>query len=145
MEPQPASGLAPALGHTLEVALLRLDPGLPAPSYAHPGDAGADLMTTVPVELAPGERTRPGAFVPTILQPEVRPAGDRASTRKSRPGSRARKRIATEGSGAAQQAAKPASAGRAGGRPEQGAPKQGQGRSRRRRGGRGRGAASSAS
>jgi dUTP pyrophosphatase len=39
----------------------RLDPGLPMPAYAHPGDAGADLMTTVGVTLAPGER----AMVPT--------------------------------------------------------------------------------
>jgi dUTP pyrophosphatase len=45
----------------LEVALLRLDPELPPPSYAHPGDAGADLMTAVELELAPGER----ALVPT--------------------------------------------------------------------------------
>jgi dUTP pyrophosphatase len=41
--------------------VLRLDRGLPLPSYAHPGDAGADLMTTVDVTLAPGER----ALVPT--------------------------------------------------------------------------------
>ncbi|MCH1866649.1 dUTP diphosphatase [Nocardioides sp. CFH 31398] len=39
-----------------EIFLQRLDPGLPPPSYAHPGDAGADLRTTVDVELAPGER-----------------------------------------------------------------------------------------
>jgi len=45
----------------LEVALLRLDPDLPPPSYAHPGDAGADLVTAVDVRLAPGER----ALVPT--------------------------------------------------------------------------------
>jgi len=31
-------------GHSvLEVPLVRLDPDLPVPSYAHPGDAGADL------------------------------------------------------------------------------------------------------
>lgn len=46
---------------TLDVVLQRLDPGLPAPAYAHPGDAGADLLTAVDVELAPGER----ALVPT--------------------------------------------------------------------------------
>jgi dUTP pyrophosphatase len=40
----------------LPVAILRLDQGLPLPSYAHPGDAGADLMTAVDVSLAPGER-----------------------------------------------------------------------------------------
>jgi dUTP pyrophosphatase len=45
----------------LPVAVVRLDHGLPLPSYAHPGDAGADLMTTVDVTLAPGER----ALVPT--------------------------------------------------------------------------------
>jgi|TARA_Y100000815_G_C13190905_1_gene442926 dUTP pyrophosphatase len=41
--------------------VVRLDPELPLPSYAHPGDAGADLHTTVDVVLAPGER----ALVPT--------------------------------------------------------------------------------
>ena len=45
----------------LQIAVLRLDPDLPLPAYAHPGDAGADLMTTVDVRLAPGERT----LVPT--------------------------------------------------------------------------------
>ncbi|GAA5149858.1 dUTP diphosphatase [Nocardioides marinquilinus] len=53
----------------LEISVVRLDPGLPLPSYAHPGDAGADLRTTVDVTLAPGER----ALVPTgiaIVLPE---------------------------------------------------------------------------
>lgn len=45
----------------VEVLLRRLDPGLPPPGYAHPGDAGADVMTAVDVELGPGER----AVVPT--------------------------------------------------------------------------------
>ena len=39
-----------------EVAVTRLDPGVPLPTYAHPGDAGADLVTTVDLSLAPGER-----------------------------------------------------------------------------------------
>lgn len=43
------------------VHLRRLDPDLPVPSYAHPGDAGADLHAAVEVTLAPGERT----LVPT--------------------------------------------------------------------------------
>ena len=34
----------------------RLDPEVPLPAYAHPGDAGADLVTTVDATLAPGER-----------------------------------------------------------------------------------------
>jgi dUTP pyrophosphatase len=45
----------------VEVALQRLDRDLPVPSYAHPGDAGADLHTTVDLVLGPGER----ALVPT--------------------------------------------------------------------------------
>jgi dUTP pyrophosphatase len=38
------------------VLVKRLDPGIPLPAYAHPGDAGADLVTTVDVRLEPGER-----------------------------------------------------------------------------------------
>jgi dUTP pyrophosphatase len=40
----------------LEVAVTRLDPEVPLPSYAHPGDAGCDLVTTVDADVAPGER-----------------------------------------------------------------------------------------
>jgi dUTP pyrophosphatase len=40
----------------LEIPVTLLDPDLPLPSYAHPGDAGADLVTTVGVTLKPGER-----------------------------------------------------------------------------------------
>jgi dUTP pyrophosphatase len=46
---------------TVDILIQRLDPGLPAPSYAHPGDAGADLVAAEDVELAPGERV----MVPT--------------------------------------------------------------------------------
>ena len=45
----------------VEIQLRRLAPDVPIPTYAHPGDAGADLATTVDVVLAPGER----AMVPT--------------------------------------------------------------------------------
>jgi dUTP pyrophosphatase len=45
----------------LDVTVTRLDPGVPLPTYAHPGDAGADLVTTVDVEIGPGERV----LVPT--------------------------------------------------------------------------------
>jgi dUTP pyrophosphatase len=45
----------------VEVLVQRLDPEAPLPAYAHPGDAGADLVTTVDAELAPGER----AVLPT--------------------------------------------------------------------------------
>jgi dUTP pyrophosphatase len=36
------------------VRIVSLDPDLALPSYAHPGDAGADLVATTEVELAPG-------------------------------------------------------------------------------------------
>ena len=42
---------------TPDVLIARLDPDVPIPGYAHPGDAGADLITTVDAVLAPGERT----------------------------------------------------------------------------------------
>ncbi|GLW73167.1 deoxyuridine 5'-triphosphate nucleotidohydrolase [Kitasatospora phosalacinea] len=41
----------------VDVLIRRLDPEIPLPAYEHPGDAGADLRTTVDAELAPGERT----------------------------------------------------------------------------------------
>jgi dUTP pyrophosphatase len=41
----------------VDVLIRRLDPDVPLPSYGHPGDAGADLVTTEAAELAPGERT----------------------------------------------------------------------------------------
>lgn len=42
--------------NAVDVLLTRLDPGVPIPAYAHPGDAGADLVTTVDATVAPGER-----------------------------------------------------------------------------------------
>lgn len=47
--------------HPVDVLLRRLDPDVPVPAYAHPGDAGCDLVTTEAAELAPGER----AVLPT--------------------------------------------------------------------------------
>lgn len=41
----------------------RLDPDVPLPVYALPGDAGADIVTAADVTLAPGER----AVLPTGL------------------------------------------------------------------------------
>jgi dUTP pyrophosphatase len=40
----------------MDVLVRRLDPDLPLPAYAHPGDAGADLYAAQDVELGPGER-----------------------------------------------------------------------------------------
>lgn len=44
-----------------EVLIQRLDPTMPLPAYAKPGDAGADLCSRIDVEIAPGART----LVPT--------------------------------------------------------------------------------
>lgn len=46
----------------LEVPIVRLDPDLPVPGYAHPGDAGADLYARTGVTLAAGGGR---ALVPT--------------------------------------------------------------------------------
>jgi dUTP pyrophosphatase len=46
---------------TVDVLLQRLDPGVAVPAYAHPGDAGLDLVTTRDATLSPGER----ALLPT--------------------------------------------------------------------------------
>lgn len=45
----------------VDVLIRRIDPAVPLPSRAHPGDAGVDLVTTQAAELAPGER----ALLPT--------------------------------------------------------------------------------
>ena len=46
---------------TIDVLVTRIDPAAPLPTYAHTGDAGADLVATTDVLLGPGER----AMVPT--------------------------------------------------------------------------------
>ncbi|MFJ4895155.1 dUTP diphosphatase [Streptomyces sp. NPDC088788] len=45
----------------LDVLIRRVDPDVPLPEYALPGDAGADLRTTESRDLKPGER----AVLPT--------------------------------------------------------------------------------
>ena len=45
----------------VDVLVVRLDPDLPLPAYALPGDAGFDICTREDVTLGPGER----AVVPT--------------------------------------------------------------------------------
>ena len=40
----------------LDVLITRLDPAVPLPAYAQPGDAGVDLSAAEDVDLAPGER-----------------------------------------------------------------------------------------
>jgi dUTP pyrophosphatase len=45
----------------VQVLITRLDPDLPLPRYAKPGDAGADIVSRIDITLAPGER----ALIPT--------------------------------------------------------------------------------
>lgn len=53
--------------HPVDVLVTRLDPGVPLPGYAHPGDAGADLVTTDDVTLRPGERALVGTGIALAL------------------------------------------------------------------------------
>jgi dUTP pyrophosphatase len=52
---------ATAAPDQVHVLIRRLDPDIPVPARAHPGDAGADLVAAADVDLAPGQR----AVVPT--------------------------------------------------------------------------------
>ena len=54
----------------LELPVQLLDAGLPAPAYAHAGDAGLDLYARTSVELAPFER----GLIPTGVAVSI-PAG----------------------------------------------------------------------
>ena len=47
--------------------MVQLDPGIEPPTYAHPGDAGADLRTTEDFELGPGERRLVGTGIAIAL------------------------------------------------------------------------------
>jgi len=49
------------------IPLRRLDPELPVPTRAHPGDAGVDLCTSVDVTLRPGERALIGTGIAVAL------------------------------------------------------------------------------
>lgn len=48
----------------IKLCIRRVDPGLPLPEYAYPGDAGLDLRSTVDCCLAPGRRE----MIPTGIQ-----------------------------------------------------------------------------
>lgn len=49
------------------LAIKRLDPDLPLPARAHPGDAGVDLYSTTDLELAPGRRQLVGTGIAIAL------------------------------------------------------------------------------
>ena len=54
----------------MQIPLKRLDPELPIPAQAHPGDGGVDLYAAAGIRLAPGERS----LVPTGVAVAI-PAG----------------------------------------------------------------------
>lgn len=70
-EQQPArrytAQVTSAIPENVKIGLLRLDPGLPVPGYANPGDAGADLPIAHDCELEPGERKVVGTGVAIAL------------------------------------------------------------------------------
>jgi dUTP pyrophosphatase len=49
------------------IPLRRLDPGIPVPTRAHPGDAGVDLCTTADLTLQPGQRALVGTGISVAL------------------------------------------------------------------------------
>jgi len=53
----------------MQLEFKRLDPTVPLPDVAHPGDAGLDLRANVDAEVGPGER----AMIPTGLAVAIPP------------------------------------------------------------------------
>ncbi len=52
---------------TVQVLIRRLDPDLPMPGRAHPGDAGCDLYAAADIDLGPGQRAVVGTGVSIAL------------------------------------------------------------------------------
>jgi dUTP pyrophosphatase len=57
------------MGEVVRVLVKRLDPELPLPAYAHPNDAGLDLIAAERATLGPGAR----ALVPTGIAVAIPP------------------------------------------------------------------------
>src|SRR5215470_5878561 len=57
------------LAQTMDIAAVRLDPGLPLPAHARPGDAGLDLYARESASIDPGERR----LMPTGLAVAIPP------------------------------------------------------------------------
>jgi dUTP pyrophosphatase len=62
-----AGSLPTVSDQPMRVLVRRLDPGVPLPAYARPGDAGADLVSTTDVLIAPGERALVGTGLAIAL------------------------------------------------------------------------------
>ena len=52
---------------TFEVLVTRLDPDVPLPARAHPGDAGMDLHSSEDIVLKPGERASVGTGIAVAI------------------------------------------------------------------------------
>lgn len=52
---------------SVDILVTRLDPEVALPAYSHPGDAGADLVTTEDVIVGPGERALVGTGIAIAL------------------------------------------------------------------------------
>lgn len=52
---------------TAQLPVRRLDPDIPLPTRAHPGDAGVDLCSTIDLELPPGRRQLVGTGIAVAL------------------------------------------------------------------------------
>jgi dUTP pyrophosphatase len=68
-EPRQRERKSETVTDAVPVPVRRLDPDLPLPLYAHPGDAGADLVAAEDVELAPGARSLVRTGVAIALPP----------------------------------------------------------------------------
>src|SRR5690606_25076923 len=58
---------AETLSSSQRVEVRLLDPAAVLPSYAHPGDAGADLCAVDEVELQPGDRALIGTGIALVI------------------------------------------------------------------------------
>ncbi|WP_439032755.1 dUTP diphosphatase [Gordonia terrae] len=59
--------MTPELPPVPPIAVRRLDPDLPLPVRAHPGDAGVDLYSTIDLELPAGRRQLVGTGIAIAL------------------------------------------------------------------------------
>jgi deoxyuridine 5''-triphosphate nucleotidohydrolase (dut) len=53
----------------IDVLITMIDDAVDIPAYAHPGDAGVDLVSTHDIELAPGERCVVGTGIAVAVPP----------------------------------------------------------------------------
>ncbi|MQB00917.1 MAG: dUTP diphosphatase [Actinobacteria bacterium] len=53
----------------MKLRIKRLDPGLPAPEYARPDDAGLDLYAAESIEVKPGERAAVPSGIAVAIEP----------------------------------------------------------------------------